>query len=610
MDLRKVVGCAGLGVMVASYNPAQAAPQFGATRILPAVFMVGADLATGDLNRDGIADLTQSNPGFAIGTNLLDFRAKLVTHEGLQLADAAGSVPAGPPSLSSSVRVATGDFDEDGWEDVISLPLNLTIGLSLNRGQSTIHDGFVSGIAIDDLTQYFQLPWPTILYVPVFKVHDFDADGHLDLLVVPMLAHYLSQTVTSPGLFMLYGNGDGTFQPIDQTPTSEAIIDADWVDWDGDGVAETLLAVSQLNPNPTSYTTWLTRYRFDNRTTAQIGVTQSTGVPLFITSLVHVANQPQMGGMHAVFLTGHTNPVQWSMQPGMAVIEMSPQGAVTSTNYATLPNSLLTPTIGDLLAAQAGDFNGDGAQDVVCLYSQKQVAPGSVVMLHGPLDSLGSHSGVTIHALNAWVEDRNNPPRQGPNYMPTWSPHLGFPDALAVVDFNLDQAPDLAIGGLSLYSNNTTVQVSATIMNSMPVTYQGSVATVGPARRTLLGVSAVAGTSGGHPVAGNADFSIRLGNGPKNALCALMAGTVQANFVHYGLPFVFAPDQFSALAVVSGTAEGSTHAGYALPIPNSPAVVSMLAYFQWMICDLNAAVYDPLPLYPSSTIAVEFGFSR
>jgi hypothetical protein len=610
MDVLERIGGAAVGALLASLGWAQTGPQFAPPRILPAVFMVGADVATGDLNRDGVPDLTQCNTGFALGTNLLDFRAKLLDRDGAQLADVTGAVPAGPPSLSSTVRVATGDFDEDGWTDVVSISLNQTLGISCNGGQSTLFDGFTNSTMIDDLARFFTVPWPTIFFVPVFEAADFDADGHLDLLVVPMLAHYLGQSVSSPGMFVFYGNGDGTFAPVCHTTTPNTIIDADWVDWDGDGVAETLLTVGQISPNASTYSSWLQRYRFANRQTVQVGASQSTGTPMFVTSLAHARGGSLMGGQHAVFLTGHTNPNAWSMQASLAVVEMNPQGSVTAVNSITLPTTLATPTLAELVAAQTTDLDGDGEVELVCLMSQKNVAHGDVVVLQGPLDSLGTHAGFTQYSLGVCVDSRNNPPSNGPGFSLTWSPRVSNPRALAVVDLDLDQAPDLAVGGLSIYTPTNTQLVSATLRNLRPVAMQGRVESFGPARATPAGVSVRTGTTGGHPVAGNADFKITLGNGPRDALVATMAGCVPGNFVQHGLPFVFVPEQYGALQWLHGSNEGATAAHYDLPVPNTPWVLGMYAYFQWMVCDLNAAAVDPLPLYPSDAIAIEFGALR
>lgn len=610
MDVLEGIGGAAIGALLTSIGWAQTGPQFAPPRILPAVFMVGADLATGDLNRDGVPDLSQSNTGFALGSNLLDFRAKLLHRDGAQLADVTGAAPAGPPSLSSTVRVATGDFDEDGWTDVVSISLNQTLGICRNRGQSTLFDGFTSSSMIDDLARFFTVPWPTIFFVPAFEVADFDADGHLDLLVVPMLAHYLGQSVSSPGMFVFYGNGNGTFAPVCHTTTPDTIIDADWVDWDGDGVAETLLTVGQISPNATTYSSWLNRYRFAGRQTVQLGASQSTGTSMFVTSLAHARGGALMGGQHAVFLTGHTNPNSWSMQAALAVVEMNPQGVVAAVNAITLPTSLTTPMLAELASAQATDLDGDDEADLVCLFSQKNVAHGEVVVLQGPLDSLGSHGGFATVPLGVWVDSRNNPPSNGPGFSATWSPRVANPRALAIVDLDLDQAPDLAVGGLSIYSTTSTQLVSATLRNLRPVALQGRVDSFGPARATPAGVHARTGTTGGHPVAGNADFKITLGNGPRDALVATMAGCVSGNFVQHGLPFVFVPEQYGALQWLHGSAEGATATHYDLPVPNSSWVLGMSAYFQWMVCDLNAAAVDPLPLYPSDAIAIEFGAAR
>ncbi|MCA8965410.1 MAG: VCBS repeat-containing protein [Planctomycetes bacterium] len=608
--LRGVVGFTAVGV-VANAGACQGGPNFGPPSILQAVFMVGPDVAAQDLNGDGVVDIVQANPGFALGTNFVSFRAKLLERDGASFADVSGATPAGPPSLAASARIATGDFDEDGFADVASMTLSLALGVARNSGQSATVSGFGASTLIDDLTRVFTVPWPVVLHLPVFEVADFDADGHLDMLLGPVLADHLNQSITSPGMFLYFGRGDGTFEPAVQMTVPSAPVDADWVDWDADGTCETLIVLGQVAPNATSHASDLTRYRFTNRVVQQVGPTQPTGTSMFVTSLAHAVGGPMMGGQHAYFLTGHGVPVNWIMQPELSVLEVDAQGTVLATNAVTLPASVATVLAGDLQAAHVADFDGDGHLDLVALHAQRALAPGELVWVMGPFDALGSNAGIHVTSLGVFADTRNAPPSNGPGFQPNWQPNLSSPKAITVTDLDLDQMPDLLIGSLMTVTASATQMVSATMHNQAQTSSgpgRGHVRVVGPARPTPSALLPRCGTGGGSPVLGNADFAITLSDAPRDALVGLMAGIVPATFTHLGLSFVFVPEQYGALTWLHSPTEGASRTSYSLPVPNDAGLIGMVAYFQWLTYDVNAN--DPYPLYNSSALEIEFGLSQ
>jgi len=267
---------------------AQGGPVLSAPRVLVANCAVGADLDVADLNGDGVPDLERANPGAAFGSNLLTFRAQLLQPDGYLFANTGGAPPVGPPATSCTMRVASGDFDEDGRSDLVSLTYGLGVNVVLNTGQTQSVSGFGSCTLVDDLNRFFTYAFPVVPYLPVFLVEDFDHDGHLDLLLAPLLVDHWGQFMTSPGLFVYCGRGDGGFDPVVRAPLPSTPLDADWVDWDGNGVAETLIVLGQHVPNALSHQPDVSRYRFTGRIPQQVGTTQLLPTPSFATSLAWV----------------------------------------------------------------------------------------------------------------------------------------------------------------------------------------------------------------------------------------------------------------------------------------------------------------------------------
>jgi hypothetical protein len=586
---------------------AQTGPTFTAPRIMIAAFSVGADVGAADLNGDGVSDLIQANPGPAFGPNLLTFRAKLLENDGSELANAGGAPPAGPAASNCAVRVAAGDFDEDGRADLVALTYGLGVNLARNTGQAQSISGFGPSTLVDDLGRQFSYAFPVALHLPVFLVEDLDHDGHQDLLLAPLLVDYWGQHMTSPGVFVYFGRGDGTFDPVLQSPLPSTPIDGDWVDWDGNGIAETLVVLGQYVPTALQNQPDVARFRFTGRALQQLGSTQAIPAPAFATSLTYVARQPGMGNRGAYFVAGHDIPFPWIMRPELHAIDVDAQGSLGGATPIPLPAAMTGGSLGDLQGIQAADFDGDGAVDLVAVHACGIGAAGSLLWVMGPLDAFGSHSGTFLTGLGgAIVETRNGPPSTGPGILPVWVPNLSSPSMLALTDLNLDQLPDVLVGGLMVQGPTSWHMASAALLNlAQPGGWRGSVQHVAPARPSPAGILARAGTRGGLPVVGNAAFGITLADAPRDAVIGLVGGTLNAVFTWNGLPMAHVPDHFSALQTVHAGIEGGSRAAHAVPIPNHAALLGMQTFFQWMIHDLNAT--DPFPIYCSDTLLVEVG---
>jgi len=176
-------------------------------------FSVGnipVSLAVGDLNGDGWLDLVVANSLFGNGS------VSVLLGNGDGSFQPARNFPAG----SSAVSLSLGDFNGDGWLDVVVS----NVGVFLGNGDGTL-----------------QPPRSFAGAGNFVVVGDFDGDGRLDLA----LAHYSSNYVS-----VLLGIGDGSFQlprnfGVRSGPVSVAV-----GDFNGDGRLD--LAVGNQNSNSVS----------------------------------------------------------------------------------------------------------------------------------------------------------------------------------------------------------------------------------------------------------------------------------------------------------------------------------------------------------------------
>ena len=173
-----------------------------------------SSVALGDVNGDGRPDLIAAN---AAAGGLLIF-----------LGNGDGTFQAPLPAsalFAGGLNVALGDFNNDGKLDAVVGP---TLTVFLGNGDGTFRGGSSYGPAAP-----FQATGPV-------AVADLNGDGNLDLAVVAG-----SNPLNGPDVYVLLGNGDGTFRaPVSykisasgSTPVSLAIGDLN-----GDGKPDLVVA--------------------------------------------------------------------------------------------------------------------------------------------------------------------------------------------------------------------------------------------------------------------------------------------------------------------------------------------------------------------------------
>ncbi len=580
-------------------------PVFAFGAQVQSTWVIDDDGAVGDLNGDGVPDLVNANPGIALGSNNVAFRAELLDDSGEPLRGVFGPPPVPPTALACTVRVAVGDFDEDGHDDVVSLGAGLALGLMRNGGQGLSVNGFQTAELIDDLNLHFEFYWPTLMRVPVFQVDDFDHDGHLDVLIAPQLVDFATREMSSPGLLCYFGNGDGSFAPLIRHPLATAPVDADWVDRNGDGVGDSLVVLGQTSGLGLPNTSDITWFAFFGRGIAVTTPSQSLSLPEYTTSVAWVPSQNGNQSGHLV-VTGHGFPSAETMDAQLRVVAVDAQQRLGTAYMVPLPVDVNASPKTDLQAATSADFNGDGYVDVVVTVARTGMSALLLVM-NGPFNSFGAQGGTSTFDLDLSGRELNRPSVAGSAQLPSWTPNISAPDGIHVVDFDLDHRPDLVVSGLCTLNGSLRFGY-VTLLNRTEGSGEtgfGYVRRASQGRSTPADLSPRIGIAGGLPVLDNSEFRLTLTDVPKDALATLIAGTASMGYQWGPLPLAAIPDHFSPLYVVHSAAEGLARIEHPMPVPDDPRLIGVEAGFCWLICDLNSP--DPEPFYNSESLHVRFG---
>lgn len=175
-----LVGLPGAGAEARS-------PVFGPDAEYPAG--VGAlSVVTTDFDGDGVLDLAVPNH--------MENTLSIYMGNG----DGTFRVVPKPSTTDMPQFAAVGDFDEEGWVDIVTADRNGSSTLLLGNGDGTFERS--------------HLVWGMATKPSAVAVDDFNRDGHADIAVI--LDGRSEVLVT-------HGRGDGTFEPPLATPTSYGI---------------------------------------------------------------------------------------------------------------------------------------------------------------------------------------------------------------------------------------------------------------------------------------------------------------------------------------------------------------------------------------------------
>ena len=394
-------------------------------------------ITAADLNGDGHLDLVTANT--------------FVDTVSVLLGEGTGTFRSAPDYVTgaNSRGVVAADFNGDGFPDLaVANNGSGTVSVLLNNGDGTFQPRQDYPVGSHQNPQTLGI-----------TVGDFNGDGIPDLATVN----------ENPGeVSILFGNGDGTFEPAQNIPIAGAYTGIKVADLRGNGRSDILVTTS-----------------------SQVAILLSNGDGTF--------DAPQYvdaGGLPRSIAVGDFNG---DGVPDLAVLDFDPypHGTVTvllGNGDGTFRQSAQFEAGGIAASIAAGDFNGDGREDLV-VANQLSSTAGDLVFFSGNGD--GTFQGprtldlgaiptfVAVADLNgdnipdlAVATQSNHVAVLAGNGDGTFAPaHLfgvgRYPVSVAVADFNGDGKPDLATANVLGTSDGPFAPTSlgaSVLLNDTPFT--------------------------------------------------------------------------------------------------------------------------------------------
>ena len=251
--------------------------------------------------------------------------------------------------------LAAGDFNGDGKLDLV-VAFEQTLGIFLGNGDGTFQAPIVLGsMQLGPILD----PWNSITGV---AVGDFSGDGKLDLaLALADLPNASDFHPNFPGVSVLLGNGDGTFQAAKLLGLNQPVNGIAAADVNGDGKLDLMLGPSSTNPE-------IVLGNGD-------GTFQSPLQTGFLVGKVFAIGDVKANGkLDMVFPDATNGLISVALGNGDGTLQNPPLNIT-----AAVPDGAIV----------AGDFNGDGKMDFVLtnFLSTKNTASTVTVLLQGSFPS-------------------------------------------------------------------------------------------------------------------------------------------------------------------------------------------------------------------------------
>lgn len=279
-------------------------------------------------------------------------------------------IPASPGGLSlTGIARATGDFNGDGLQDIVYLTSSGStqeLAVALSNGDGT----FQNPVIINPGSTTTEVGFEGI------SIADVNGDGKLDIVAVSqtLTNRFSHANLSTSGIYVALGNGDGTFQPMQFTAAGTSLISAAVADLNGDGKADLILSDDGTTGPPQVSVIYGTGSGTFDPTTAQVIESGDIVFQILIGDLNNDGKKDLVLLSEGVFSGGSLDQTQ----AGAYVYLNSATGFAQSSYEAVLYEAGREAT-----DAYLGDFNGDGVLDL--LYS-----------VYSPVDETNDYYGLQM----------------------------------------------------------------------------------------------------------------------------------------------------------------------------------------------------------------------
>ncbi len=584
---RRISYLASIGLAASGAATAQALHPF-APPVSSPTFGLVSTAGLVDVNRDGSTDVIV--PGVFFGTLLttLDENGEVLA------TNATGPWVASVPLPSAVVlAMAGGRLDQDALEDLVTVTSIGTINLHRNLGATRIDRcAFAPDELIDDFHVGYPVSPPFVHYsFPVARIGDFDQDGHNDVLIGGGPVDRWGGA-TRPGFVAFYkGNGTGRLQAM-RYPLPGCVVDAEFADLDCNGTIDSLVVLTETGA--------LGAFAYE---LVHLAVSAGALVPMGLPQTVGQARctaleiADVMGDGNADYLLAQVQATGGNLYSHVYCHQGDGQGNASNSLWSWLWLPTNATFLGDFVSSlQVGDWNRDSHVDLAILRGFVQPpAIGSggnavygsseILVAMGPFLTTAPFEVIPLPGYQAFSS----------TYHPAFPqlPLVAEPDGLRPIDFGRDGSVDLLLPGLRTPGGSSSTTMVTLRNLTPPMPGDARFEKIGSPSGGAAGVPARLGFDGGRPAPGNANFACTIQNVQGGCLVGLMWGPWGApNLMSaYGLEVHIAPSEVGFAAIASGSLPREGFHAYALPIPNSTAMIGDVGCFQYCYYDHVAGAF-------------------